>query len=329
LHLSRSGHFHYRLGKRERFVALIILAIPVIVWAIVREWYGFLLSLLAGFTTFIVEIAFLYRIGTRSQRTKARALQVAAAPPLEHNPFEWHTVPRRETVERARRALPRDSDRYLPVDELPRPLGAWQSDAEQGTAVRLPGTIGEAVCFERISSFELEKNADNEELKAHLHRQLYDGFKLAISRHVDIETGLDGSPAAMINPDELPESFRTNEGSSSCATPLIAFRSRDAQWGGFRYAGESFRFPLKHLKGVVLEVSLPLRFSGSYSVSVVLDSPNRCKGNISSPFSYEFATRFDLDLPYSESWSFSLLTGLGILEPLFDIRVRCNVQSDD
>ncbi|RDK03062.1 hypothetical protein [Paraburkholderia lacunae] len=309
-------------------------AIPVVVIFLVKTHFGLLTGLLSGVATLVTEYVLVSWLGGKTMRKQAAL--AAASGAAEHAQPSADTLALAASL--AAPAAPatvdtsvrvwRPTDRYLPVDELPYPIGRRSFD-ERDNEQLLPSYIGETACFDLIG-FALSDNVKREpNAEALLHKQLYEGFREAIGSYLDIETGGDGTPAAMVSFDELakfPTFAHFRNGSRALLT--AAFRSRDAVWGGLRHDGESFRFPLGHLVGIRFMVWVPARGGGGYTVDLVFNVPRK-QSALKGPSPYNsFYTGFNLDLPYSELNSFSVFAALTDIALLFDVRARCDTASD-
>ncbi|WP_341318256.1 hypothetical protein WN982_24590 [Paraburkholderia sp. IMGN_8] len=308
------------------------LAIPVIVIFLVKAHFGLLIGLLCGVGTLVAEYVLVSSLGARAMRQQAAVAATGPAASTEPSAdtlalaASLATPAAPATVDTSVRAW-QPTDRYLPVDELPYPIGCRSFDDRDNEQL-LPGYIGEAACVERVW-FARSDATREPNVPARLHKQLYEGFKDAIGSYLNIEVGEDGTAAAMVSLDELltaPTFAHFKNGSRALLT--AAFRSRDAVWGGLRHDSESFRFPLGHLVGIRFMVWVPARGGGGYTVDLVFDLPRKPSAlKVSSTYN-SFSTGFNLDLPYSELNSFSLLYALTDIALLFDIRVRCDSAMD-
>lgn len=104
-------------------------------------------------------------------------------------------------------------------------------------------------------------------------RRFYDKAKRAIEAYVDVETGRDGSGAAMVSTADLAPADGL-----PAAPPdetLIVFVSNDGAWSGFRVGDDSFRFRHGAMTRLRFTHVMPVRWNGDYMVTFWFDVPKR------------------------------------------------------
>ncbi|VWC19511.1 hypothetical protein BLA23254_05719 [Burkholderia lata] len=104
-------------------------------------------------------------------------------------------------------------------------------------------------------------------------RRFYDKAKRAIEAYVDVETGRDGSAAAMVSTADLAPA----EGLSAVPPDetLTVFVSNDGAWSGFRVGDDSFRFRHGAITRLRFTHVMPVRWNGDYMVTFWFDVPKR------------------------------------------------------
>jgi len=154
-------------------------------------------------------------------------------------------------------------------------------------------------------------------------RSFYDNAKRTIEAYVDVETGCDGSGAAMVSTAELAP-----EGGLSAAPPdetLTVFVSNDGAWSGFRAGDDSFRFRHGAITRLRLAQVIPVRWKGGYMVTFWFDVPNR-----KSTADYEsFSTWFYLAADYSGRRSRALTHACREIASVLDIAFDVDETGDD
>ncbi|MFT4248664.1 MAG: hypothetical protein QM581_11675, partial [Pseudomonas sp.] len=153
----------------------------------------------------------------------------------------------------------RPTDRNRPIDTLPSPFG--HGPAADGPQ-RLPGYSSELTCYQPIW-FSLKPDLGRERREA-FHQQVFEALRECATRHAPVESGRDGSPAAMLPLAQIRRDI--------CQHPeqtLFVFRSRDARWAGFRFGEQSLRFPLEELIGLSVDIALPARGGGYADIGMV------------------------------------------------------------
>ena len=104
-------------------------------------------------------------------------------------------------------------------------------------------------------------------------RCFYDNAKRTIEAYVDVETGRDGSGAAMVSTADLAPADGL-----PAAPPhdmLTVFVSNDGAWSGFRVGDHSFRFRHGAITRLRLTQVIPVRWTGGYTVTFWFDVPDR------------------------------------------------------
>ena len=166
----------------------------------------------------------------------------------------------------------RTTDKRMPTEDLPYPLGKRHA-GDPVDDNRLYGLLGNEAVFEHIGLRPHINAATRDEERAvggRLNGEMFAGLKKVFGSIFDIEVGRSGSPASMTNDAEF-----ATFGSGQWVPPtdddahFFAFRSRDAEWVGFRWHDESFRFRRASLLGFALETAMPARSSGYFQLWAV------------------------------------------------------------
>ncbi|VWB08097.1 hypothetical protein BLA14095_00069 [Burkholderia lata] len=154
-------------------------------------------------------------------------------------------------------------------------------------------------------------------------RSFYDNAKRTIEAYLDVETGRDGSGAAMVSTAELAP-----EDGLSAAPPdetLTVFVSNDGAWSGFRVGDNSFRFRHGAITRLRLTQVIPVRWKGGYMVTFWFDVPNR-----KSTADYEsFSTWFYLAADYSGRRSRALTHACREVASVLDVAFDVDETGDD
>ena len=166
----------------------------------------------------------------------------------------------------------RTTDKRMPAEDLPYPLGWRRADDPVGDN-RLYGLLGNEAVFEHIGLRPCINLASKDEERAvggRLNGEMFAGLKKVFGSITDIEVGRSGSPASMTNDAEFA-TFGSGRWvpSTDDDAHFFAFRSRDAEWVGFRWHDESFRFRRTSLLGFALETAMPARSSGYFQLWAV------------------------------------------------------------
>ena len=170
------------------------------------------------------------------------------------------------------RPTARTTDRRMPTEDLPYPLGLRRAH-DPADDNRLYGSLGDQALFEHIGLLPRIKVATSDEFRAfggRLNAEIFAGLKKVFGEITDIEVGPTGSPASMTSAAEF-----ATFGNRGWVPPFddpahfFVFRSRDAEWAGFRWHDESFRFRRASLLGFSVESALPARSSGYFQVWAV------------------------------------------------------------
>jgi len=156
----------------------------------------------------------------------------------------------------------RTTDKRMPAEDLPYPLGKRHA----GDSVddnRLYGLVGNEAVFEHVGLRPCINAATRDEERAlggRLNGEMFVGLKKLFGSITDIEVGHSGSPASMTNDAEFA-TFGSGQWvpPTDDDAPFFAFRSRDAEWVGFRWHDESFQFHRASLLGFALETAMPVR----------------------------------------------------------------------
>lgn len=166
----------------------------------------------------------------------------------------------------------RTTDRRMPTEDLPYPLGSRGAD-DPPDDNRLYGLLGDQAVFEHIGLRPRIKAATSDEIRAfggRLNDEIFSGLKTVFGETTDIEVGHTLSPASMTTEAEFA-TFGSRQWIPPIDDPahFFAFRSRDAEWAGFRWHHESFRFRRASLLGFSVESAMPARSSGYFQVWAV------------------------------------------------------------
>ncbi|MFM0491834.1 hypothetical protein [Paraburkholderia graminis] len=167
------------------------------------------------------------------------------------------------------RRVTRATDKRMPVEDLPYPIGTRHADHPPDDN-RLWGDVGDQAVFECIGlrpQIAGATGAENRAAGGQLNRQMYEGLREAFRSITDIEIGTTGSPASMTNAEDF-DSFRSRgwQPAFDDDAHFFVFRSRDGEWAGFRWRNESFRFKRASLLGMCLGSALPARSSGGFEI---------------------------------------------------------------
>ena len=286
----------------------VLLLISLLVLGLVAHAHGFLIGLAAGVGTFAGLVALVLLLGQWAKKQQPPAPYTSPEPEPAQDaadlPPGWEAI------------APRDSDRTLPRDRLPFPLGGGVTADDRGVP---PGYLGRECyflplridlgptpyCWSWRAATWFEGKAAHEVFAT----QFYDRLRGALAD----PDGPDGQATPLIDEDDLARHRAALEG-----TPrFFAFRSRDARWGGFLLGDASFRFPLERLAGLHLRIGRPARGSGGYELCVVLaDGEER--------------TRFlETHLAYEPLTTSSLLVATMRLGRLFDVHVGAEEYMDE
>ena len=166
----------------------------------------------------------------------------------------------------------RTTDKRMPAEDLPYPLGKRHA-GDPVDDNRLYGLLGNEAVFEHIGLRPRINLATRDEERAvggRLNGEMFVGLKKVFGSITDIEVGRSGSPASMTNDAEFAI-FGSGRWvpSTDDDAHFFAFRSRDAEWVGFRWHDESFRFRRASLLGFALETAMPARSSGYFQLWAV------------------------------------------------------------
>jgi hypothetical protein len=166
----------------------------------------------------------------------------------------------------------RITDKRMPAEDLPYPLGKRHT-GDPVDDNRLYGLLGNEALFEHIGLRPRINVPTRDEWRAfggRLNGEMFAGLKKVFGSMTDIEAGRSGSPASMTSDAEFA-AFGAGQSISPTDDPahFFAFRSRDAEWIGFRWRDESFRFRRASLLGFALETAMPARSSGYFQLWAV------------------------------------------------------------
>ncbi|MDQ0140277.1 hypothetical protein [Cupriavidus necator] len=123
----------------------------------------------------------------------------------------------------------------------------------------VPLQLGEQARFKRLL---LMDEADG---RRDATRRLYKDLMATIGEYLDVESGGEGSEAAMVSSLELATG---PQGTTQTDDALVVFRSRDLAWSGFRFGSESFRFRYGSISTVRFTEVLPAKGGGYYEVTL-------------------------------------------------------------
>ncbi|MFL9885165.1 hypothetical protein PQR66_19135 [Paraburkholderia agricolaris] len=129
----------------------------------------------------------------------------------------------------------------MPAEDLPYPLGKRHT-GDPVDDNRLYGLLGSEALFEHIGLRPRINVLTRDEWRAfggRLNGEMFAGLKKVFGSMTDIEAGRSGSPASMTSDAEFA-AFGTGQSISPTDDPahFFAFRSRDAEWIGFRWRDE-------------------------------------------------------------------------------------------
>ncbi len=288
----------------------VVWLIALLVFGMVAHAHGLLAGLAAGVGAFAGLIGLILLLGRWATKRPAPAPYESPSPepPPDAAPSAPDDVPADwEAI------APRDGDRMLPRDRLPYPLGSVTAD---GSGV-LPGYLGrhsymeplrvdlgpDPQCWSRRERRWITGGAGMDLFLA----QLYEGLRDALA-----EPAVEGEEdIAWVGDDDIARHRLADRG-----VPLfIAFRSRDARWGGFHHAGTSFRFPLERLVGLHLQIGMPARGPGGYELKL-FTAGGREHG-------------LETYLGYLDRTTVSLLDVTMKLGKLFDVPVGCQTYANE
>lgn len=159
--------------------------------------------------------------------------------------------------------------------------------------------------------------------RSEVTRRFYDKAKQAIEAYVDVETGRDGSGAAMVSADDLAAADGL-----PAAPPdetLTVFVSNDGAWSGFRVGDDSFRFRHGAITRLRLTHVMPVRWSGDYMVTFWFDVPKR-----EHRTDYDaYSTGFDLGVNRASRHSRSLNQAFRQIASVLDVPFDIDETGDD
>lgn len=159
--------------------------------------------------------------------------------------------------------------------------------------------------------------------RSEVTRSFYDKAKRTIEAYVDVETGRDGSGAAMVSAADLAPAD-----GSPAAPPeetLIVFVSNDGAWSGFRVGDDSFRFRHGAITRLRLTHVMPVRWNGDYMVTFSFDVPRREHRTDYSAYS----TGFELGVNRASRHSRSLSQAFRQVASVLDIPFGIDEVGDD
>ncbi|GAB7539377.1 hypothetical protein AB4851_18940 [Burkholderia sp. 22PA0099] len=322
----------------------LLLLIPLLAGLIAGARDGVLSGLAAGAAATVLELLLLFIAGVVAKRRETKRQAAAALREAENGPLPeasaasadnaTNPAPHAHAAE-ANAAYPTDApppnqltafrarrfgDRTRPIDLLPAPLGARSAWPQLDDGQWLPGYLGAYACYQRIF-IDTDARATS---AAVVFRQLYDGLRGVCEQHIEVESNVAEASPEIAPLDDLPEHFNARHRADD--TLFVAFRSRDAEWAGFRLGRDSFRFPLDRLAGFALNVGIPARGPGGYEIEAIFDRPHR---DTEADSEWQrHGSAFQPSLPYADRHSFALLQALTHIAQLFDVRIVCSTFSD-
>ncbi|CAM3448268.1 hypothetical protein [Cupriavidus taiwanensis] len=156
-------------------------------------------------------------------------------------------------------------------------------------------------------------------------RRLYDDLMVTIGQYLDVESGGEGSDASMVSSTELADQHdaTTHPGDS-----LVVFRSRDRAWSGFRFGGDSFRFPCWSISTIRFTEILPAKGGGYYAVTLEFKVParNRPPGTSAGAWrSSGFNLLFDYSASRSDAITAAFVEIAGVLGARYEYQSYMNV----
>lgn len=154
-------------------------------------------------------------------------------------------------------------------------------------------------------------------------RRFYDKAKQAIEAYVAVETGRDGSGAAMVSTADLAPADGL-----PAAPPdetLTVFVSNDGAWSGFRVGDDSFRFRHGAITRLRLTHVMPVRWNGDYMVTFWFDVPKREHRTDYNAYS----TGFDLGVNRAGRHSRSLNQAFRQIASVLDVPFDVDEIGDD
>jgi len=275
----------------------ILFVIALFVAGFVAKAHGVLPGLAAGVATFAGQFALLMLLGRGARRGQVAA--GADMPPAAAVPPQ---IPDDDAV------APRASDRTRPRDLLPHPLGSgWPGYVgRESYLLPLHIDLGAApTCWSWRAATWIKGDAAREVFVA----QLYERLQQALAE----PAAPDRDTVPPVGEDDLARHYVALEGKPR----FLAFRSRDARWGGFMHDAEWFRFPLERLLGLHLRIGRPMRGGGGYELCVVLAEGEERVQSLETHLAYDLRT------------TSSLLIATMQLGKLFDVPVGAEEYIDE
>lgn len=175
-----------------------------------------------------------------------------------------------------------------PAEETPRPRP------------EVPLQVGEKARFKRLML------TDEAEGRREATRRFYEDLMATIDKYVEVESGSEGSDAAMVSSMELADQ---QEAATHADDALVVFRSRDLAWSGFRSGNDSFRFRYWMISAVCFTDFLPAKGSGYYEVALEFKVSARDRPPGANAELYR-SSRFELLLRRSDSRSEAIAAAL-------------------
>ncbi|MCA8292502.1 hypothetical protein LGN19_01730 [Burkholderia sp. AU30198] len=154
-------------------------------------------------------------------------------------------------------------------------------------------------------------------------RRFYDKTKRAIEAYVDVESGRDGSAAAMVSTADLAPA----EGLSAVPPDetLTVFVSNDGAWSGFRVGDDSFRFRHGAITRLRFTHVMPVRWNGDYMVTFWFDVPKRERATDYNAYS----TWFDIGVDRAGRRSRTLPHACREIASVLDVAFDVDETGDD
>ncbi|OXJ14153.1 hypothetical protein CFB39_23635 [Burkholderia sp. AU6039] len=154
-------------------------------------------------------------------------------------------------------------------------------------------------------------------VRSDVTRSFYDKAKRTIEAYVDVETGRDGSGAAMVSTAEL-----AREDAPTVVLPdemLTVFVSNDGAWSGFRVGDDTIRFRHGAITRMQLTQVIPVRWKGGYMVKFWFDVPKRNSQDDCGPHSTWFYLAADYSGRRSRALTHACREIASVLDVPFDI----------
>ncbi|PZX27867.1 conserved hypothetical protein; putative exported protein [Cupriavidus phytorum] len=207
----------------------------------------------------------------------------------------------------------------------------WLADRTNGTLATAPANetlrqrlevplqVGEKARFKRLFL------TDEAEGRREGTRRLYEDLLATIGQYLDVESGGEGSDAAMVSCMDLADQ---HDATTPAGDSLVVFRSRDRAWSGFRFDDDSFRFPYWSISTIRFTEILPAKGGGYYAVTLEFKVParNRPPGTSAGAWrSSGFELLFDYSASRSDAVTAAFVEIAGILGAKYEYQSYMNV----